>query len=107
MPKVTLTHPKIGFVREYNGRMNDCKKEVGKWKFFYGKKFNECEITYSGVKEMQQPQQFVYRPTGDIFSNIEVARLATGHSADFIRMHLKNNFKTIPPNGRMFHYLDE
>lgn len=107
MPQIKLYHPKHGYVKEFTGDRYDCEVELKKWKYFYGKKFDECTVERINYTKKRITKQIVYRPTGAIYRNATEAAKYTPHTFDTIKKHLKNNFDTPPPKGRLFHYLEE
>jgi len=107
MPQIKLYHPKYGYVKEFEGDSYKCELWLKKWKSFYGKKFEECQVERIEYSKSRKPKEIVYRPTGDIYPTIKEASIKTKHTVYTVKRHLKNNFITPPEKGRLFHYLEE
>lgn len=106
MYNIKLHHLKHGCVREFTGEKHQCEQELKKWKYFYGKKFDECTVEWIN-KTKKNTRPIVYRPTGEVYKNPTEASKRTPHTFYTVLEHLKNNFDVPPPKGRLFHYLEE
>lgn len=66
---IQLIHPKLGVCAEAIASTNFEKQEIiTRWKYRYGKKFNECEVKAS-KQEFSLKKKVIYLPTQEVYES--------------------------------------
>lgn len=88
MAEIVLRHKMLGEISRLDFYYPvHAKRLIKKWKYLYGKKFNECEVVIQDyfIKKIK------HIPTNNIFTSIRKASKGTNSSESKIEGHLYSN----------------